>query len=99
MSGNTQISLSDFNNCEKKEKKECAITEQCCAFNEITFNFDYDSNVSVKPFNFFNSSILFNEINTILLDFIFTKTGFNFYTNLPPPSGYQLLKIVQVFRL
>lgn len=99
MSGNTQISLSDFNDCEKKEKKECAITEQCCAFNAITFNFDYDTNITVKQFKIFNTSFLIKEFSAILLNPVFTKTDFNFYTNLPPPSGYELLKVVQVFRL
>lgn len=98
MSGNVQISLSSFDDCNKASKDENAISQKCCDFHDITLDFNYDSNTLTKV-KLFNNNILALEISTVLLKTVFRTSDFNFYTNLPPPSGYELLKIVQVFRL
>ncbi len=99
MSGKTKISLSDFEDCNKTTDGDCSVSEQCCCFHEMTFDLDYDTKISVSQFKVVNTSILIKHINLIKLKSFYQKVDFNFFTNLPPPSGYELLKIVQVFRL
>ena len=98
MSGNTQISLSSFEDCKKTTQNENSVSTKCCDFHDITLDFDYDTN-SVKEIKTFITSAYTLELKTVLLKTVFRTSDFNFYTNLPPPSGYELLKIVQVFRL
>ena len=98
MSGNIQISLSNFDDCNKTAKDNNSVSQKCCDFHDITLDFDYDTNSvkEVKTYIFTASTL---ELNTVLLKPINRTTDFNFYTNLPPPSGYELLKLVQVFRI
>ena len=98
MSGNTQISLADFEDCNENKKDGCSFSQKCCAFNQITFDFDYDTEINIKEAISFNPLMVILGISTSLLKSVPTL-NFNFYTNLPPPSGYELLKVVQVFRL
>ena len=98
LSGNTQISLSDFNDCNE-QKSDCSISDKCCAFNSFTFDFDFDSNANNQNVKVLTSSFTQTVATTSTNNRILPKSDFNFYTNLPPPSGYELLKIVQVFRI
>ena len=98
MSGNSQISLADFEDCNGSKKDSHSFSQKCCAFNQITFDFDYDTEVLLKKVITFNPLSALIKISTSLLKSVPT-VNFNFYTNLPPPSGYDLLKVVQVFRL
>ncbi|MBL4594375.1 MAG: hypothetical protein JKX68_11260 [Flavobacteriales bacterium] len=98
-SGNTTISLSEFKDCNKTKKEENPISQKCCDFNNITLDFDYNSKINSEKIKIFNTPLLVLDISNILLKRVFTSSNFNFYTNLPPPSGYELLKVVQVFRL
>ena len=99
MSGNTQVSLVDFEDCNENKNNGCSLSQKCCDFKDITFNFDYDSNIHFESIKLINSVFLLNEIFIDLSKPVFAKTDFVFYTNLSPPSGYELLKVVQVFRL
>lgn len=98
MSGNTKISLTDFEDCNKSTK-EGSISQKCCDFNEATFDFDYDSKINPDEIKNFNVSTLILNLPYINIKPVLAKADFNFHTNLPPPSGYDLLKVVQVFRL
>lgn len=98
MSGNTQISLSDFEDCNEPQKDDNSIAQRCCNFHEVTFNFDYDTDVNLKGLTSFAVPVIRLAINSNSVESNPT-TDFNFYTNLPPPSGIELLKVVQVFRL
>ena len=99
MTGNTLISLSDFEDCNKTPVNDSSISEQCCSFHEVILDFDFNTNLNVKYFKIFNPSIIIKQVSTVLTVSVFTPDNFNFNTNLPPPSGYELLKLVQVFRL
>ena len=99
MSGKTQISLSDFGDCDQSKKENNSISQRCCDFDNIIFDFDYDSDIQLKNFTSFDVKIIATNIHPILLPKKINKKDVNFYTNLPPPSGYDLLKVVQVFRI
>lgn len=98
LSGNIVVSLKEFEDCNKKPANDCSISEKCCCFHEMNFDFDFESNLSLKSFKIFNQALITGKISTVSKEFIKTTTEF-FYTNLPPPSGIELLKVVQVFRL
>ena len=97
ITGTSAISLSDFEDCNKKSNTDCSISESCCCFHQVDLNFDYHTNFTLE------NSIKTSFIRTINFSAIFKPTivniNFNQFTNLPPPSGIYLLKLVQVFRL
>ena len=98
LSGNVQIGLSDFEDCNPKKSKT-AINQKCCAFGSLTFDFDYETeNTSPQP-NLTTASFYENTLNSLKSVEVMPQTEANTYTNLPPPSGYELLKVVQVFRI
>ncbi len=98
LSGNTTISLSEFDDCNKKPSNDCSISEKCCCFHEMSFDFDFETNLKVKSLNVFSAPIIIETINSIRQ--IAKKNAPTFlYADLPPPSGLELLKVVQVFRL
>lgn len=98
ITGTSAISLSDFEDCNKKSNTGCSISESCCCFHQVDLNFDYQTNLTLKnsiktPF------IGINNFSETLKPTIIINVNFNQFTNLPPPSGIYLLKLVQVFRL
>lgn len=99
MSGNTTLSLTEFNDCNKTPSKKSNISKKCCDFNDITLDFDYDSNINLKNFEANTSTAIILQNNLILLAPVVKTFNFNNYTNLPPPGGYELIKIVQNFRI
>ena len=99
ISGKTQVSLSNFDDCNQSPKNSTSISKKCCEFYDITFNFDYDTNIQLKDIKLVDVSTLSLNFSSILFQPLFNKFSFNNYTNLPPPSGIELLKLVQVFRL
>jgi hypothetical protein len=98
MSGNISLSLSEFDSCDKTTSNKM-ISDKCCNFNHISFDFDYDTSVDLKTFKSTITSSFAPETNFALQDPVFKTDNFNNYTNLPPPSGIELIKRVQVFRL
>lgn len=98
MSGKTQISLSDFEDCNQNPD-DCSISEKCCAFSSLTFDFDFDSNIEAESQNPVNPIAVAPQPIFSSFERVFPKNECNFYTNLPPPSGFELLKVVQVFRI
>lgn len=97
MSGNTTVSLSDFEDCSNTSTDNCSLSETCCCFHQMNLDFDYHSNISLKSI----TQIPTITLNTVLVVVkpIIKNLNLNSFTNLPPPSGFDLLKIVQVFRL
>lgn len=98
MSGNTQLSLSDFDDCNQNTTNNC-ISAKCCDFDVLVFDFEYLTNINNQNFSFIFLAIAENFISTTFLSNTVLEPDYNFYTNLPPPSGYELLKVVQVFRI
>lgn len=98
MSGNTTLSLTEFDDCNKKPSNDCSFSEKCCCFHEMSFDFDFETNLKVKPFKVFSNPIIVETTTT--LNTVFDRNSIPFsYTNLPPPGGIELLKRVQVYRL
>ena len=98
ISGNTQISLSDFDDCNQNTTNN-SIAQKCCEFGSLTFNFDFETDTNSQNFNVIPSSFVENDINTSAAKKVIHQSDFNFYTNLPPPSGYELIKVVQSFKI
>jgi len=97
MSGNITLSLSEFESCNKTTPDEVVISEKCCHFKNLSFEFD--TNVNIKKINSnISSNFTLQQFHTRTVPDI-KKSKFNNYTNLPPPGGIDLLKKVQVFRL
>lgn len=97
MSGNTTVSLSDFEDCNNKKNDTCSFSETCCCFHQMNLDFDYQSNISLN--SFVQLPAITNNVVLALSEPLVKNLNINLFTNLPPPSGYDLLKIVQVFRL
>lgn len=98
MSGITNISLSDFEDCNSQPKNGCSITEKCCCFHQMDLDFDFDSNIQNdygKVLTFPVIALPLNVLNKEIIEIPFLPL----FQSLPPPSGYSLLKLVQVFRL
>ncbi|MGB0882486.1 MAG: hypothetical protein ACPGSO_05995 [Vicingaceae bacterium] len=98
LSGNTTLSLSEFDDCNKKPVNDCTISEKCCCFHEMSFDFDFDSNLKIKSFKIINAPVISSVVNNNNL-ITYEQNSSYHYTNLPPPGGTELLKKVQVFRL
>jgi len=98
MTGSTQISLSDFDDCNKRSS-DISISKKCCEFGSLTFDFDYQTDVNSKEFKLIVAAFGSPLQNTTTSKKVIPKNDFNCYTNLPPPSGYELIKVVQVFRI
>ena len=98
LSGNTTLSLTEFDDCNKKPVNDCSFSEKCCCFHEMNFDFNFETYLKTKTFNVFSSPIIAETTNSI--NNVFDRNvPVYFYTNLPPPGGRELLKKVQVFRL
>lgn len=95
ISGKSEISLSDFEDCENDSKDNCSFSETCCCFHQMDLNFDYQTQLSSKSFIQIPTITIFKTVTD--LSFEIKNVDFNLFTNLPPPSGYDLIKVVQVF--
>jgi hypothetical protein len=98
MSGNSQISLSDFEDCNKRTTSN-SVSQKCCEFAHLTLDFDYETALNSKTFKITPSAFIDESFSAITKCKFIPSNDFIFYTNLPPPSGYELLKVVQVFRI
>ncbi len=99
MSGDTTLSLSEFDSCDKTTPEKSSFSKKCCDFNDISFDFDYDSYLGFKTFKVNIPTTLPFKKSFALLNPSVKTTNFNNYTNLPPPGGTELLRLVQVFRI
>ncbi len=97
ISGATKISLSDFEDCENEPSENCSISETCCCFHQMDLNFDFSTSFSAS--SFIHIPIIISAIKIVFTKATTSTFDYSFFTNLPPPGGYDLLKIVQVFRL
>ena len=98
MSGNTQISLSNFDDCNTQTTSN-SIAQKCCEFGSLTLDFDFETEANSEDFNIPYLGFVRYPLNTITPNKISLQSIHNFYTNLPPPSGYELIKVVQVYRI
>jgi hypothetical protein len=98
MSGNTQFSLSDFDDCNQKKTTK-SVSQKCCEFGSLTFDFDYETDNNSPNFKITTSDLGINLFSINPTQKTIPQPNFNFYTNLSPPSGFELLKVVQVFRI
>jgi len=96
--GIVKFSTTEFNDCSNNSSDN-SFNTKCCDYHKIVLDLDYDTIIKANFINVFSISLnllqasLFNNPKKI------SNKQFNFFTNLPPPSGYSLLKLVQVFRL
>ncbi|MCO6501067.1 MAG: hypothetical protein J5I47_11935 [Vicingus serpentipes] len=96
-SGRTTYAISEFENCDNKNS--CSFNEICCEFQKIIFDYEYDAPIHTSSLTFLflpftHETILFlRSLIPFSIDDVF------FYTNLPPPSGYDLLKYIETYRL
>ncbi len=97
ISGNTQISLSDFGECNETTTGQNIIKETCCSFDQFNIDFDVESNVSPKIL--LATTLTKTIITNYTTQPIAQKISLNFASNLPPPGGTDLLKSIQVFRI
>lgn len=97
ISGTTKVSLSDFEDCENDSEDKCSFSETCCCFHQIDLNFDF--NTSFSSNSFIQIPLITSTIKIFFLEVTTSFIDYTFFTNLPPPGGSDLLKIVQVFRL
>ncbi|MDG1477546.1 MAG: hypothetical protein P8Q14_10400, partial [Vicingaceae bacterium] len=65
LSGNTTLSLTEFDDCNKKPVNDCSFSEQCCCFHEMSFDFDFETNLKAKTFKIFNNPVLVETINPL----------------------------------
>jgi hypothetical protein len=98
MSGNTQISLADFDACNKLTTSN-SVSQKCCEFGSVTFDFDYETETNSNALKITASAFTDYSLSSVAKSKFIPPTAYNFFTNLPPPSGYELLKVVQVFRI
>ncbi len=112
MSGDIQISLSKFDDCEKivknntaaikkccdADKTCCDLNKKCCDSNNIILDFDYESS-NINEFKTLLPLLFALNLNSSISNKLAKVTDYHFYTNLPPPGGYELLKLVQIFRI
>jgi hypothetical protein len=99
MSGNISLSLTEFDDCNKKSINDCSFSEKCCNFIDITFDFDYNTNVNLKTFKSTIATTFSVPKSIALVTPVLKTSNFYNYTNLPPTGGLELIKRVQVFRL
>ena len=98
MTGNTLVSFTELEDCNKKNESNCSISETCCCFHQMDLNFDFDTNFSGKTF--IDIPVITIQYIKVLTQPVSKNIDYLLFTNTsPPPSGYDLLKIVQVFRL
>lgn len=95
ISGATKVSLSDFEGCEGKSQNSSSITEVCCCFHQIDLDFDYQTQLSSKNFKSIPTITIFKAVQ--ILSFDNRNANFDLFSTLPPPSGYDLIKVIQVF--
>jgi hypothetical protein len=98
MSGNTQFSLSDFDDCNQKTTTK-SVSQKCCEFGSLTFDFDYETDNNSPNLKITTSNLAITLFSINPTQKTIPQSNFNFYTNLSPPSGFELLKVVQVFRI
>ena len=63
LSGNTTLSLSEFDDCNKKPVNDCTISEKCCCFHEMSFDFDFESNLKIKSFKIIKPPVISSIVN------------------------------------
>lgn len=98
ITGNSQVSLSNFDDCESKNKRDCSVSEECCCFHQVDLNFDYDTKIGANSVKILTP--LFSLAPSFAIDKVTAKEEKGLFNHhLPPPSGTELLKAIQVFRI
>ena len=99
IANDTFYSLGEFEDCTPPNKGD--LSKKCCDFDKITFNYNVNTTVHFQDINLSKMALLVvNELPQAIKLPVLKLTFFNFFHNLLPPlSGYDLLKVIQVFRL
>lgn len=99
LSGKIKYSLEKIEDCSPV-KDGNTVSRKCCDFDSISFDYDVETVVKANSFNIsqvFTAIVCFATLN---IDCCENSFLVNFYSNSSPPiSGYDLLKLIQVFRL
>lgn len=99
LSGKVKYSLEKMEDCSPV-KGDNTISNKCCDFNKIILDYDYDTLVKVTSFESISFLAIITKAITFGFDKILTSSLVDFYSNSSPPiGGYDLLKLIQVFRL
>lgn len=99
MNGKIKYSLEKIEDCAPTTGCN-NISKNCCDFDKITLNYSYNSIVKLNTYEYLNSFVTIVNLPQIDIDFSNTFSLVNFYANSSPPlSGFDLLKLIQVFRL
>jgi len=99
LSGKVKYSLEKLEDCSPA-KGENTISNKCCDFNKIILDYDYETLVKVTSFESISFLAIITKAITFGFDKILTSSLVDFYSNSSPPiGGYDLLKLIQVFRL
>ncbi len=99
VANDTFYSLSKFEDC--KPKSNCELSNKCCDFDKIIFDYNVNSTVNAYDIKLSKiASLIFEELPQVVKIPVLNKPFLNYFHHLPPPlSGYDLLKVIQVFRL
>ena len=99
IANDTFYSLGEFEDC--KSKSDCELSNKCCDFDKITFDYNVNSTVNFQDISVSKITLLVvNELPQAVKTPAIQPTFLTFFHKLPPPlSGYDLLKVIQVFRL
>lgn len=99
IANDTFYSLGEFEDC--KPKSDCELSNKCCDFDKITFDYNVSSTVNFQDINLSKMALLVvNELPLAIKTPVIQPTFLTFFHKMPLPlSGYDLLKVIQVFRL
>lgn len=99
VANDTFYSLSEFEDCTPSNKED--LSKKCCDFDKVTFNYHVNSTVNSYDINISKIALLVvDELPQVIKAPVLKHSFLNFFHNLPPPlSGFDLLKVIQVFRL
>lgn len=99
LSGKVKYSLEKMEDCSPV-KGDNTISNKCCDFDKIALDYDYDTVVKVTSFDASSFLVVFTKVLVTEFDRVSSSSIVNFYSNSSPPlGGYDLLKLIQVFRL
>ena len=99
LSGKVKYSLEKMESCMPTEGCE-SIQEKCCDFDKVTLDYNYNTLIKITSFDALSFFVVFTKNLTTDFIKIISSDLVNFYSNSSPPlGGYDLLKLIQVFRL
>lgn len=99
LSGKVKYSLEKMEDCAPV-KGNNTISKKCCDFDKVTLDYNYNTLIKITSFDALSFFVVFTKNLTTDFIKIISSDLVNFYSNSSPPlGGYDLLKLIQVFRL